>query len=45
MRKCQYCGKEVYHIYLVRACEFETMQVCEDCLDADDEIVNEVEGE
>lgn len=51
MRKCEICGKEVSRINLVKVAEFETMQMCDDCIedeevvqiiDDDDDIIDEV---
>ena len=38
MRKCEICGKEVSRINLVKVAEFETMQMCDDCIE-DEEVV------
>jgi len=44
MRKCEICGKEVSRINLVKVAEFETMQMCDDCIE-DEEVVQIIDDD
>lgn len=45
MRKCEICGKTSERLLIVQIAEFETIQVCEDCHDSGDGVINIIEGE
>lgn len=42
MRKCDICGKRADFINIIKVSEFETAQVCDDCLEDDDKVLNVV---
>lgn len=39
MKKCECCNKEVERVYVVKT-NIGTTQLCSECVDVDDEVVN-----